>query len=369
MTSGRKSPASEVNWTVPDSVLWTPPTADLRPQLTLAESAKENVEIAAEYGGSKATLLVSVAQGKPPSGMLSIVREPGGEQVVVGQRQRYTVVVNSGEQQTPGVGVEWQPAFENEYVRWEPPVLTAKQEGHQQQLQAAIGDQSVQWTTSTIAPPSEPSPSPPAGKPDQVRIVSDQPQPIVVPVRSEFADFRVEALYSGNVSHDVTRWATLSVESDDSQIVPVAVEKGRISAQRVGAATIQAQYNGVTTSPGLRVQVNENPAFDALEIQPSALELPVGETRPVRIVAYRGSGTDRKLIGDVHGSAIAQVASRHSCRGAAERAQSHRPCPWQCHRHRSRRWHLELGQSDGHDTERHRLCRIQSSGPTRFAWG
>ena len=42
--------------------------------------------------------------------------------------------------------------FENEYVKWEAPVLTAKQEGYTQFLRAEVGGRSVLWHTTTYRP-------------------------------------------------------------------------------------------------------------------------------------------------------------------------------------------------------------------------
>jgi hypothetical protein len=138
--------------------------------------------------------------------------------------------------------------------------------------------------------------------PEELRIVTDQPQPIVIPVQSDFADFRVEGIYPDNVIHNLTRWATLNVESDnDPQNVPLAVQGGQLRAQCSGMATIQAEYNGVSTSQGLRVEVVDDPELkvDSLEIQPSNLELPAGETRSLRVLGFLGTGADRRSLGDL----------------------------------------------------------------------
>lgn len=300
---------SEVNWLVPESVIWEPPADGLRPQLVLPDSASGEIEIAAEYGGAKATMLLSVKEPPPPPtpGSLSVVREPEGEELFVDQRQRYTVMVGTGEQQEPAVGTQWQPPFENDYIRWEPPYLTAKRQGHVQRLEASVGDQTVRWETRTVESdddPFAPIEKPPA--PEELRIVSDQPQPIVIPVPSDFADFRVEGVFPGDVVRDLTRGSTLIVLSDDPENVPLAVQGGQLRALRPGTATIQAQYKGVATSEGLQMEViGDLPPEYSLEIQPASLEVPVGETRSFRVEGFQGTGDDRRSLGDVtNGAAL-----------------------------------------------------------------
>lgn len=148
-----------VTWTVPETVYWTPPSSGLPPQLTLRDSAQGSVEIPAEYGGLKAKLTIDVRAPDPtppPLGTVRIVRDPPGEQLAVGRQQRYTVVVGDGPQRRPAEGVTWLPPFENDWVRWEPPTLVALRPGHEQRLEARLGDQTLPFATRTVQPPRDP---------------------------------------------------------------------------------------------------------------------------------------------------------------------------------------------------------------------
>ena len=64
-------------------------------------------------------------------------REPGGKLLPVGQSQRYAVLVEKDGHQEPAADVHWPGNFENEYVKWEAPVLTAKKEGYTQFLRGS----------------------------------------------------------------------------------------------------------------------------------------------------------------------------------------------------------------------------------------
>jgi hypothetical protein len=291
--------SSKVKWSVPKGVVWTRPDNDLPPQVMLAEPVQGPSEIGAEYAGSKAALTIEPKKDLP-SGPLVVVREPEGDCLAVGSRQRYVLMHQNQELAEPAVGVQWQPAFENDYVRWDPPVLTAKREGHEQRLTASVGEQRVEWATRTVGrsgPPVAPSPS--GEKPAEVRIASDQQPPIVIPVRGEFADFRVEAVFAGGLTRDVTPLCTLRIDCDNPQQPPLAVEQGRLSAQQPGKATLQAEYNGVKSSQGLAIEVVKDAELTALEIVPSSVEVRLHGTAKLRVNAYRGSGRDRKLLGDI----------------------------------------------------------------------
>jgi len=155
---GEVQPAA-VTWTVPDTVYWTPPSSGLPPQLTLRESAQGSVEIPAEYEELKAKLAINVVAPDPtppPLETVRIVRDPPGEQVEVGRRQRYTVMVGEGPDRRPAEGVTWLPPFENDWVRWDPPTLTALKPGHEQRLEARLGDQTLPFATRTVLPPRDP---------------------------------------------------------------------------------------------------------------------------------------------------------------------------------------------------------------------
>lgn len=303
---------SKVTWNVPPAVIWTPATADLRPQLTVPDSAKGPLVVEAEYQGKKATLQIQIGD-KTPSGPLVVVREPQGEELPAGSQQRYCLMVESGARQEPAVDVRWQPPFENDYVRWDPPVLSAKKQGHQQRLSASAGDRETSFTTRIVGPAPEPSDDvpPPSGKPTAVRIVTGQRQPITIPVGARFDEFRVEAVFDQGPPNDVTREAALSVESDESSPAPVAVFDGRISAERPGRAVVSAEYNGVKSSDGLSVEVVDDLVLTAIELVPAAVELRVGETADLQANGFTGGGNERRSVGDVTSWATLQWKSEN----------------------------------------------------------
>ena len=59
----------------------------------------------------------------------------------------------------------WPRNFENDYIRWQAPVLSAKQAGYQQWLTAKVGERAVRFDVQTIDP-MQPSALPPR-RPDQ----------------------------------------------------------------------------------------------------------------------------------------------------------------------------------------------------------
>ncbi len=259
----------------------------------------------AEYSGGKANLKITVDSDKPASdpsasGPLIVVREPKGEELVVGSRQRYAIAVGQSGQQA--ANVQWQPAFESEFVRWDPPVLYAKKAGQEQQLAATVGSQKVAIKTrivgSTRAPISEVPPR--DAKPESVRIVADQLPPIVMLLRGKFRDFRVEATFAdGPLPLDVTSQATLRVSSEDPGHAPVAVEAGQLTGQRVGKAEIQASYNGVNSTKGLPIEVTDQIQLSTLEIEPAKIQLKVDESTELQVRGFSGSVADRRAVGDV----------------------------------------------------------------------
>jgi len=294
----------KVRWEVPDSLVWTPANGDLRPQLTPRESATGTVELPAEHAGQRAVLAIRIQPPPHPiepgeDARLTILREPGGEEVPVGARQRYTAMLNRGGQQEPATDVVWTPPFENDFVRWDPPVLTARRPGHEQRLWASVGDGRVPFTTRTVSPPRGGRPPDPAPGPSAVRIVSDAPTPVVVPVRAEFDDFAVQAIYPNGPPQDVTQFATLRIECDDPQQPPVAIEQGRIAGQRPGMAVVRAEYSGVRSAEGLPVEVVESVDYTALEIEPPEVNMAERETCSLKVKGFIGSPSEPQSVGYV----------------------------------------------------------------------
>ena len=82
------------------------------------------------------TLKAAGPDAKDPAARLVLDREPGGKQLPIGESQRYSVLVEKDNQREPAADIHWPANFENEYVKWEAPVLTAKKEGYTQFLRA-----------------------------------------------------------------------------------------------------------------------------------------------------------------------------------------------------------------------------------------
>ena len=116
----------------------------------------------------------------------------------------------------PAADVHWPENFENEYVKWEAPVLTAKKEGYTQFLRAEVGGRNVLWHTTTYRP-GEFTGDPPTArtrtKPDWVKIFSQQGpqqvQQVRFPVGATFTDFKVEVHYPDGYTRFVTKKAIL----------------------------------------------------------------------------------------------------------------------------------------------------------------
>jgi hypothetical protein len=301
---------TKITWKVPDNLDWTPARGELRPQLTPPEGASGTLALEASYAGKTANLAIEVVGDAPPKGPLAVVREPGGEDVAVGSAQRYTIVVNQGDKQTPAVGVQWQPAFENEFARWDPPTLYAKQSGHEQLLWAAVGEDRITFPVRTVdlldlaaelATPTE--------KPTEVRIIAGQPQPIVLPQGTRFSSFHVEAVYPDRPAVNVTRESLLKVAGASDASSPISVQSGEVICQNLGDAELGAEFNGVSTTQNLRFKVVKDVELTSLEISPSSVRLGLGQSASLRVTGFVGKGNERYQVGDVTSLAILKFAS------------------------------------------------------------
>ncbi len=115
-----------VNWKVPDTVIWTPPTENLRPTITLPLDFQGEATLEAKLGDNAATAAFALKSAGPdPAGAQLIVdREADGKYVRVGDAQRYSIRVEKDGHSEPATDVHWPADFENDYVKWEAPVLT-----------------------------------------------------------------------------------------------------------------------------------------------------------------------------------------------------------------------------------------------------
>ena len=105
--------------------------------------------------------------------ILALNREADGTFLQVGQSQRYSVLVEKDGKSEPATEVHWPENFDNDYVKWEAPVLTAKREGYTQYLHADVGGRSILWHTTTYRP-GEFTEQEVMPKPDWVKIFSQQ---------------------------------------------------------------------------------------------------------------------------------------------------------------------------------------------------
>ena len=160
-----------VTWTVPPGLVFAEAAEGLRPAVTGPERTSGEFELQAKFGGKQAICLITMKAAGPdpndPEAKLVVVREPGGEYLAVGERQRYAIVVEKGEAREPAAQIAWPDDFENEFVRWQAPVLTAKKAGYRQWLRAEVGGRAVLWHTTTYQPgagqPPAPDPDRPGG--------------------------------------------------------------------------------------------------------------------------------------------------------------------------------------------------------------
>ncbi len=147
-----------VDWSLPPQTkfIWKAATENLRPTVTLLPDLLDEMKLDASLGGNTASVVFTLkAEGpdaKDAAARLILDREPGGKFLPIDQGQRYAVLVEKDGHQEPAADVHWPGNFENEYVKWEAPVLTAKKEGYTQFLRAEVGGRNVLWHTTTYRP-------------------------------------------------------------------------------------------------------------------------------------------------------------------------------------------------------------------------
>jgi hypothetical protein len=290
-----------IKWDVPDALGWTAARGGLRPQLIPSEPSGEKLKLVAEYADKKAELEVEIVGDVPPRGPLAVEREPGGEDLPEGSTQRIRIVVDDNGTKASAVGVNWQPAFENEYLKWDPPLLTAKRAGHEQILTASVGDEEISFPTRTVdALTTEPELALPSEKPEEVRVVADQPQPIILPVGARFSSFHVESLLAKDrPAANVTRESLLQVVASGDPPAPISVIGGQVVCERPGEAELAAEFNGVKSTQNLRFKVVEEVEFASLATEPSSVRLAVGERVTLRVQGFSGDQSNPLDVGDI----------------------------------------------------------------------
>jgi len=279
-----------VAWQVPPGLIWSPATESLRPAVTLPPGARGRFEPRAQYLGKQATCKIAARapalDPSDPKVEIVLRREPEGLYLPVGSQQRYSIILRKDGREEPAAEIHWPWYFENDYVRWRAPVLTAKQAGYEQWLRAEVarsGDRPqrgrrVRWRTNTIDP-FRPGELPPRreDQPVEVVILSDQGPAVGFPVGARFGDFRIEARYDDGFTRMVTKKATMATDEGFLD-APVSFSEGRMIGVRPGKTTVHAQFDGVATQKGLGVTVTQDVDLDKIRLDPAPVEMLPGET-------------------------------------------------------------------------------------------
>ncbi len=289
-----------VHWTVPKELLWTDSIGGLCPSAVVSPDFPGGHVLQATFGGQQASARISVAQPTldptDPAVSLHVDRQRGGRYLPIGQSQRYRILLRKGDMQEVAADVVWPPDFENDYVCWRAPILSARQAGYQQWLTAKAGGRTVRFDVQTIDP-MQPSVQPPR-RPDQpiaVRVVSDQGPSVAFPVGVVFDDFRVEAEYQDGFVRMVTRKATMSLGGELRG--PVSFSEGTMIGIAPGSAVVEAEFDGVASKGGLQVTVSEKPDIDQIRIAPESVKLLPGESAVLEAIGCKAGKSIGRITG------------------------------------------------------------------------
>ncbi len=281
-----------VAWTVPDDLVWTPAADGLRPTASVPQDGEGEYELTAGYGGQEAIAVIAAkTQAPDPNAAgveVQVLRDPPGEYLPVGASQQYTIVINNQGVVEPAANVRWPEDFENEYVRWQAPVLTAKQPGHRQTLRAEVSGRTVLFSTTTYVPGQF---QPPKDRPIAVRILSDQIDErnavVRFPVGAEFDDFRVEAEYPDGIIRYVAVEATLTTPEPPNSAY-LSADGGLLVGLRPGRTEVHAEFEGVRSMKPLPVEVLAELDVDNIAIVPAPIGLQPGESYPLEVYGSKG---------------------------------------------------------------------------------
>ncbi|MGA2034145.1 MAG: Ig-like domain-containing protein, partial [Thermoguttaceae bacterium] len=289
-----------VAWIVPSGAIWEPAAGSLRPALTVPAGAKGKFELHASFAGQKepAVALVTVKDKAPAldaDAHLSVDREPEGRYLQVGQQQRYTIMVGQDEAKEAAPEVRWPANFENQYVKWQAPVLTAKQEGYDQWIRADVAGRTVLFRTTTYKPGEFETPPMSGGeRPVAVKILSDQGNSVRFAVGAEFDDFRVVAVYSDGFTRVVTKNATIRMP-EPPQNACLSVANGLLVGVRPGQTMLSAEFDGVKSTAPLGAEVTAEVEADEIVLKPAPVKILTGETYPMRVMASKA----KKSVGNI----------------------------------------------------------------------
>jgi hypothetical protein len=291
----------KVTWKTPNNVIWTPPTENLRPTVTLPPDLQGEAHLDATVGGATTSIDFALKPAGPDvtDARLVLNREADGKFLEVGKSQRYSVLVEKDGHSEPATEVHWPADFENDYVKWEAPVLTAKREGYTQYLHADVGGRNVLWHTTTYRP-GEFVENEVKQKPDWVKIFSQQGsqqvQSVRFPVGAAFTDFKVEVHYPDGYVRFVTKKALLTTP-DSPATAPLTADHGKLTGLRPGKTKISAEFQGVVSKEPLEAEVLADVDIDKIAIEPGAVPLAPGETYDLHAIGYKNG----QSVGDITG--------------------------------------------------------------------
>jgi hypothetical protein len=292
-----------VEWkNVPKTVVWTPPTENLRPTVTLPPDFQGEAKLDAAVGNAAASVAFKLKDAAPlaADARLVVDREANGKYLAVGQSQRYSVLMDKNGQSEPATDVHWPADFENDYVKWEAPVLTAKREGYTQFLRAEVAGRNVLWHTTTYRPGEYAVEEKQPSKPDWVKIFSQQGsqdvQSVRFPVGATFTDFKVEVHYPDGYTRFVTKKAMLATPESAASALLTA-DHGKLTGLRPGKTKVNAEFQGVVSKDPLDVEVLADVDIDKIVIEPGSAVLRPGETYDLHAIGYKNG----QSIGDITG--------------------------------------------------------------------
>ena len=230
----------------------------------------------ASVGGDSASISFKLKEAGPDlaNARLVVDREAEGTYLPIGRSQRYSVLVEKDGQSEPATDVHWPADFENDYVKWEAPVLTAKRENYTQFLRAEVGGRNVLWHTTTYRP-GESAGERCRGR-EEARLGQNLPPARIaggaigaVPGGGDFTDFKVEVHYPDGYTRFVTKKAFLTTPEPPSGAL-VTADHGKLIGLRPGKTQVNAEFQGVVSKVPLDVEVLADVDIDSIAIEPGS---------------------------------------------------------------------------------------------------
>ena len=225
-------------------MIWTPPTENLRPTVTLPPDLQGEVKLDAKLGDNDGLgrFRVQARRSRPADAPSWSLDREAGRKVPAGRPDASVIRSwwKEGDDSEPATDVHWPANFENEYVKWEAPVLTAKQEGYTQFLRAEVGGRNVLWHTTTYRP-GEYSVDRRRAAGRKARSGSRSlaskgrtSQTVRFPVGATFTDFKVEVHYPDGYTRFVTKKAMLTTPEPPAERALLTADHGKLVGLRPG---------------------------------------------------------------------------------------------------------------------------------------